>query len=272
MTTVWLGTAGWSYFPDWVGPFYPPGTQPADALSRYVEAFRFVEIDSTFYSVPAPDAVVRWAQQMPPDFRVSLKAPRELVQDTGLRPPPSSFEHFVHTLLAPLRSRLVAVVVQLPPTFLRDDDTQGALLEFVTRWSSIVPLAVEFRHASWLADEVIELLGQHAVAWVSNDLPAMPRTAVAATGAAVYVRLLGNHRGLADKSHVQRPQPEGRRFWVDRIVEWDAAGVPDAYVVVNNHYEGHAPATLRALATELRARDLHVASGPGRPEGQWPLF
>jgi len=62
MTTVWLGTAGWSYFPDWVGTFYPPGTQPSDALARYVEAFRFVEIDSAFYAAPARGTVERWAE------------------------------------------------------------------------------------------------------------------------------------------------------------------------------------------------------------------
>ena len=46
----------------------------------------------------------------------------------------------------------------------------------------------------------------------------------------------------------------------------------EAFVVVNNHYEGHAPATVRALAAELRERHVAVAVGPGRPAGQQPLF
>ena len=65
MTTVWLGTAGWSYFPDWLGPFYPAGTRPADALARYAEAFRFVEIDSTFYAAPAPETVASTPPAVP---------------------------------------------------------------------------------------------------------------------------------------------------------------------------------------------------------------
>jgi uncharacterized protein YecE (DUF72 family) len=269
---AWLGTAGWSYFPDWVGSFYPPGTSPSDALARYVEAFSFVEIDSSFYAAPAPPTVERWAEVMPTDFRVSLKAPRELVQDTGLRPPAPAFGHFLERLLAPLHSRLARVVVQMPPSFARDRDTETHVREFVTRWSTVAPLAIEVRDPSWVADDILSLFRAHDVVWVCNDLPLMPRAALSAASSTVDVRLLGPHRGLDGKAEVQRPQPEGRAFWVEQLVGWETGGVDDAYVVVNNHYEGHAPATVRALTTELRARNIDVATGPGRPTGQQPLF
>ena len=55
------------------------------------------------------------------------------------------------------------------------------------------------------------------------------------------------------------------------LLGW-APGVIHALFVVNNHYEGHAPATVRALAAELRERHVEVAAGPGRPAGQQPLF
>jgi uncharacterized protein YecE (DUF72 family) len=269
---TWLGTAGWSYFPDWVGPFYPPGTSPSEALARYVEAFSFVEIDSSFYAAPTLPTVERWAELMPRDFRVSLKAPRELVQDTGLRPPEPAFGHFLERLLAPLHSRLARVVVQMPPSFARDRDTEPDLCQFVSRWSTVAPLAIELRDPSWVHDGILSLFRAHDVVWVCNDLPVMPRTALRAASSTVYLRLLGPHRGLDGKAEVQRPQPEGRDFWVERLVEWDDGGVDEAYVVVNNHYEGHAPATVRALASELRGRKLEVAAGAGRPAGQQPLF
>jgi uncharacterized protein YecE (DUF72 family) len=91
------------------------------------------------------------------------------------------------------------------------------------------------------------------------------------TASEAYVRLLGPHEGLDGKAELQRPQPAARRWWVDRLAEWTAEGV-DSYVVANNHYEGHAPATLRALAIELRERGVDVAAGDGRPAGQRPLF
>ena len=47
-----VGTQGWNY-EAWEGPFYPPGTRPADFLSVYARAFDTVEVDSTFYAIPA---------------------------------------------------------------------------------------------------------------------------------------------------------------------------------------------------------------------------
>jgi uncharacterized protein YecE (DUF72 family) len=272
VTSVWLGTAGWSYFPDWVGPFYPAGTRPGDALERYAEAFRFVEIDSTFYAAPAPETVERWAEIMPADFRVAVKAPRALVQETGLHPPDAAFEHFIHVLMAPLATRLARVVVQMPPSFDRTPEHDVALRAFCGRWAAEVPLAVELRDPSWLAEPVHELLAVHDVAWVCNDLVGMPRVAIRTARSCAYVRLLGSHQGIDETATVQRPQPEGRRFWVEQVQAWAADDLDDIYLVVNNHYEGHAPATVRALVEALVADGIDVETGAGHPEGQLPLF
>ena len=50
-STVVLGTSGWS-FPDWVGPFYPPGTERGKMLGLYVREFSAVEVTSTYYRIP----------------------------------------------------------------------------------------------------------------------------------------------------------------------------------------------------------------------------
>lgn len=274
MTTIWLGTAGWSYFPDWDGPFYPAGTTPSDALARYCEAFRFVEIDSTFYAAPAPSTVERWADVMPPGFRTAVKVPRELVQDTALRPPDVPFGHFAHTLLAPLGDRVGAIVVQMPPSFQRTPANDLALRVFCQRWGRELPIAVELRHRSWRVPSVAELFAEHGVTWVSQDLqdvPDLPRAAHDTNLAFAYVRLLGHHDGIA-KTHIQRPQDEGRAWWVDRIARYAERGVGHVYVVANNHYEGHAPQTLRSLADALAARALDVVRSPGWPDGQVSLF
>ena len=218
---TWLGTAGWSYFPDWVGPFYPPGTPPSDALARYVEAFSFVEIDSSFYAAPAPPTVERWAEVMPHEFRVSVKAPRELVQDTGLRPPEppspiSSNASWPPFTRASPRGRADASVVRprsrdgdRPPRFRRP-----------RRRSPHSPSSCATRRG-WTT-----LLSLFATtAWCGSATTSLPcPTALRAASITVYVRLLGPHRGLDGKAEVQRPQPEGRGFWVERLVEWDDGG------------------------------------------------
>ena len=78
-------------------------------------------------------------------------------------------------------------------------------------------------------------------------------------------------RSFSSSNHL-RARQVARAWWCDRVAEWADAGVADVYVVVNNHYEGHAPATIRALAEALVERGLDVAAGAGRPEGQLPLF
>ena len=274
MSSIWLGTAGWSYLPDWSGSFYPPGTSSSEAFARYVEAFRFVEVDSTFYAAPALTTVDRWADLLPADGRMSFKAPRELVQDTALRPPEVPFRHFCEMLLERLGDRLARIVVQMPPGFLRTPANDASLRQFCDRWAHQVPLAIELRHVSWRRLAILELLRAHDVPMISHDLrdvPDLDRASFDTSREAAYIRLIGQHDGIA-KDHIQRAQDEGRAWWVERIGDLVAAQVRHIYVVVNNHYEGHAPATLRALSNELGARSLPVVPSTGWPDGQVSLF
>jgi uncharacterized protein YecE (DUF72 family) len=270
---VWLGTAGWSYLPDWVGPFYPPGTSASDALGRYCEAFRFVEVDATFYAPPGPTTIERWANIVPSSHRISFKAPRELVQETALRPPDVPFGHFCGTLVDALGERVAAFVVQMPPSFARTPTNELSLRVFAQQWGPVFPLAVELRHASWRTAATAEILSANNVTWASNDLHDVPDLGPGAhnTNRWAYVRLIGHHDGLA-KDRIQRPQDAARAWWRDRLLEFSLAGTDHVYVVVNNHYEGHAPSTLRTLASELAGVGLDVIASPGWPDGQASLF
>ncbi len=274
---VRLGTAGWSYFPDWVGPFYPPGTSPSDALARYVEAFPFVEIDSTFYAAPARTTVERWANIVPADFRVSCKAPKELVQDTGLRPPDIPFGSFCGSLVELLGARLGCVVVQMPPSFARSPENEVSVRAFLGRWASVFPLAVEFRHRSWRHLDVEQIFRSSNVALVSHDLrdvPGLEPVALNTSSQLAYIRLIGRHDGIG-KDRIVRPQVSERSWWVDRIAKFAEQGVRSIFVVVNNHWEGHAPATLRGLRDALIERcdpHLDIVDFVGMPDGQGSLF
>src|SRR5689334_6869740 len=65
--TVRIGTQGWNY-DAWVGSFYPSGTRPGDFLTLYARAFDTVEVDSTFYAIPAAKTVRGWAERVPAHF------------------------------------------------------------------------------------------------------------------------------------------------------------------------------------------------------------
>jgi uncharacterized protein YecE (DUF72 family) len=260
--------------PDWVGPFYPPGTSQSESLNRYVEAFRFVEVDSTFYAAPALSTIERWARLFPEQHRVSFKAPRELVQDTDLRPAEVPFGHFCGTLGDALGNRLSNIVVQMQPSFARTPQNDVAVRAFLQQWAERVPLALEFRSNSWNHPEVNHLLRTYDVPRVSNDLhdvPDLERLCYDTSDRSAYIRLIGRHDGLA-KDHIQRPQTEALAWWADQIDALAGRGVRNIFVVVNNHYEGHAPQTLRTLGATLTERGLDVVPFNGYPDGQVSLF
>lgn len=271
---IWLGTAGWSYLPDWGGSFYPAGTSSTETFARYVEAFRFVEVDSTFYAAPAATTLDRWAALLPADSRISFKAPKELVQDTALCPPEIPFANFCGGLRDRFGERLARIVVQMPPGFVRTPTNDVALEMFAARWSTEFPLAIELRHVSWRRTAVLDVLRAHNVPLVGQDLrdvPNLDRASFNTSGEAAYIRLIGQHDGIS-KDRIQRGQPEARSWWIDRIGELVAAAVRDVYVVANNHFEGHAPETLRTMMQDLTLAELPVVTSSGWPHGQVRMF
>src|SRR5262245_26611062 len=107
---VRIGTAGYSY-PDWVGPFYPPGTTAHDMLPCYARHFPAVEVNSSFYRPPTREQVAKMARRAPPGFGFTLKVPKSASHD---REPAdlSAFKHaadHLHSL-----GRLLGLMVQVP--------------------------------------------------------------------------------------------------------------------------------------------------------------
>ena len=94
-----IGTSSWAD-PGFVEEWYPPDLPARDRLRWYAERFAAVEVNSTFYAVPSPRTVARWAQETPDDFTFDVK---------------------LHRLL----SRHSADLKSLPPA-LRDDATTNA--------------------------------------------------------------------------------------------------------------------------------------------------
>ena len=138
MARARIGCTGWSY-PDWVGPFYAPGTPASEWLTAYARAFDFVEVDSSFYAAPPRERVEAWARATPPGFTFSLKLPKSLTHERKLRDVDDEVGAFL-VALAPLRreGKLGPLVAQLPPSFKRD--TAADDLAALSPWPRDVPL------------------------------------------------------------------------------------------------------------------------------------
>jgi uncharacterized protein YecE (DUF72 family) len=163
---VRVGCSGWNYA-SWKDEVYG-GKAPREWLRHYARHFETVEVNNTFYRLPLESSVARWVAETPPDFLFSVKASRYLTHVKRLTDLDEGVRRF-YERLGPLAGtpKLGPVLWQLPPTFRRDDDRLAAALAALPGGRH----AFEFRHASWFADPVYELLRERGAALVIADRP-----------------------------------------------------------------------------------------------------
>lgn len=227
---VHIGTSGWSY-DHWHGVLYPHGAPARERLDYYVQQYRTVEINATFYRWPPDYAFVRWHRRLPEGFLMSVKAPRGLTHGKRLYGPERWLARMRKGLRYLGRKRGV-LLVQVSPLFEYDYSRLAYFLDQIPEWLRV---AVEFRHPSWHRDDVFALLEQHGAAYCvmsGAHLPCILR----ATAPFVYVRLHGpDHNHLYAGSYAD----DDLRWWTDRIHEWMAHG-RDVFAYFNNDGGGHA--------------------------------
>jgi len=161
MAHLFAGTSGFSY-PAWKPDFYP-GKLPAKGfLEHYATRLNSVEINYTFRQLPSAKTLGGWLAATPPGFQFACKAHMRLTHIMKLKEAESFTELFLKAL-EPVRAarRLGPILYQLPPTFKCDIPRLAAYLPLLPRDCRF---AFEFRHASWLCDEVYRLLGAHNIA------------------------------------------------------------------------------------------------------------
>jgi uncharacterized protein YecE (DUF72 family) len=185
MMRLAVGTSGYAYR-EWKGPgrFYPRGMKAAAMLPFYASRFGTVEINSSFYKMPEPDVVAAWAAVVPPEFMFAFKAPGAITHQkrlAGVRKPVAQLWRAVEVLGA----QLGPVLFGLPPNMKKDVARLEELLALCPAGRRV---AVEFRHESWFAHDVYDVLAAHGAALCVADTPdlATPLVVTADWG---YVRL-----------------------------------------------------------------------------------
>jgi len=185
--TLLAGTSGFSY-KEWLGHFYPEQLPANEMLRYYAGQFSTVEINNTFYRMPAESMLAQWSQQVPEHFAFTLKAPRRITHDQRLRESEANVAEFLRRAEM-LGSRLGALLFQLPP-FLKKDLPR--LRDFLALIPSGKEVAFEFRNASWHDDEVYEALRSRAAILCVTDTDEGD-TPFVATSTCGYVRLRRTH-------------------------------------------------------------------------------
>lgn len=266
---VWFGSSSFSD-KDWVGPFYPSGTKPADFLSYYATHYRTVEIDATYYAVPSRNTVRGWYDKVPEGFLFAAKFPKDIVH-CGEGPKPDGDKILDPEATYPVRDAFLEamhllggkagpLLIQFP--YLAKDvfPSTDAFLERLDRFLEDLPrdfeFAVEIRNRAWLKKPFVDLLRRHKVALTLVDQAWMPmgdelaETLDPLTVEWGYIRLLGDRKEIEeittswDKEVIDRS---------DRIERWatflaEQRGRAERLLVYsNNHYAGHSPATIQRL-------------------------
>ncbi|MGQ0714025.1 MAG: DUF72 domain-containing protein [Gemmatimonadaceae bacterium] len=288
------------------GVFYPPGVSSAEARLRYYASrFTLAEVDSTYYAIPARQMAELWVERTPDDFVFDVKAhalmtdhptetrrlpkairealPPEQAQKARLYAkdiPQETLDEvwrLFRDALEPLRSsgKLGVVLFQYPPWFVPSRENAETLVNTRERLRGL-PMAVEFRHRSWLSGRMTsrtpQFLREHDIPIVVVDAPpgmktSLPATPLVTSNDLAVVRL----HGRREETWEERNEIVSERYrylydeseldeWVEPVLGV-ASQVPETHVIFNNCYGNYAPtnaiefSALLHAATTVRATD-----------------
>ena len=205
------GTSGFAY-KEWKGPFYPEKLPQSAMLAHYAGRLPAVEINYTFYRMPSEKMVRGWVEQTPPDFSFVLKASRRITHHKKLQEASEPLRLLLQASDA-LGERRGPLLFQLPPTFAKDIDVLRAFLEELP---GELRAAFEFRHRSWMDDEVYDALRARNAALVVADPGKGEAREVVATADFGYARLRREDYDEAALHEWRRRlrRPEWRDCWV----------------------------------------------------------
>lgn len=251
--TVRVGTSGWAYA-DWRERYFA-GVPQRRWFEKVVGDFGTVELNVSFYRLPAETVFAGWRQRAPADAVIAVKASRYLTHVRRLRDPVEPVTRLMGRarLLGPA---LGPVLVQLPPDFAVDLDGLEATLRAFPAGTRV---AVEPRHPSWWTDDVRRVLERHDAALVWADRKEV-LTPLWRTASWVYLRF---HEGRADPWPRYRPQDITE--WAGRV--GDLVGSDPAFAYFNNDPGGAAIVDALAFIDAVRAAGVEVRTGAGLAAG-----
>ncbi len=230
-----VGTSGYSY-KEWKGNFYPEDLPAKEMLSYYSRRLPAVEINNTFYRLPQATMIENWKEQVPDEFRFSIKATQRITHIKRLNNVVEETKYLLDTSRL-LGECLGVVLFQLPPNMKKDS---GRLKLFLELLPSDARAAFEFRHESWFDDETFDLLREKDRALVVSDTDDKPLSEIISTAGWGYLRL---RRTAYDENDLAD--------WMKRVEDqkWK-----DAFVFFKHEDEGVGP--------KLAARFLELSEPP----------
>ncbi len=272
-SNVLVGTCGYSY-DDWKDSFYPSELSRREYLRYYSLFFPFVEIDSTWYSMPSRASMRSLSERTGSAFRFAVKLHRSLTHDVAPDWSDRALEFCRAAGCLAERDKLSAVLVQFPYRFAYTRDNRIYLASLLRALSEF-PVVVEFRRADWFSRRVYEGLEGFGVGLVlvdRPDLPGLPPEIGEVTSPLAYLRFHGRNAdawwngGVVGRYDYLYSEQEMQAA-VPRVAELSRKAAT-VLVAFNNHAAGKAVTNARMLTARIREhasipQDRRPAGGSG---------
>lgn len=245
MSKVFVGCSGFNYF-SWKKRFYPEGLPQRKWLQYYSSVFKTVELNVTFYRLPKQSTFKRWYTETPQDFSFVLKGSRlitHLKRLVGVEEPLTTF--FESALL--LGEKLKVTLWQFPPGFQLDVDRLKEFLKLLSTYD--IRAAFEFRHPSWITEEVSQLISQYNFTLCMADWPPFLNE-IPARSDFVYIRRHG-HQGNYATCYTEEEIIRD----ANRIKKYAEQG-KDVYIYFNNDAYAYATQNAKRLMEILSSYNL----------------
>jgi uncharacterized protein YecE (DUF72 family) len=228
MTQYFVGTSGWHY-EHWKGRFYPDSLPKSRWLEFYSGIYTTVELNNSFYRLPSKETFTKWKNTVPEGFKFAVKVSRFITHIKRLKDIEEPLLKFL-SHVDYLEDKMGPLLYQLPPNMKYD-------YQLLERFLSILPKhynhIFEFRHQSWLCNDVFQLLMKYRVGYCVFDMPDFT-CPIMATGNTGYIRFHGS-QGLYSSFYSEKDLD----IWVKRIREM-RGDLSEVYVYFNNDAEAYA--------------------------------
>jgi uncharacterized protein YecE (DUF72 family) len=259
VASIFIGTSSW-LFDGWRGVFYPEGLPKNDYLAYYATQFATVEVNTSFYAIPAPGTLINWVETVPAGFTFALKFPRAISHDKRLSNATEESLAFLDAVRS-LGPAAAPAFLQLPPQLTRKSYGKqlAAYLDWLAVQAKDLRIAVEVRAADLMTPAFAAYVAERGFALVlaarqgQPDLYEIWLELVQAGKAPpfAFIRWIGDDRnGPEGDREIQQPRDAELATWAGRLVTLAEHGV-DVFGYVHNPYEGHSPATVRRLLALL---------------------
>lgn len=243
MARYFIGTSGWHY-DDWRGRFYPEKMPKSQWLGFYAARFPTVELNNTFYRLPSEKAVTNWHDTVSGGFTYSVKVSRFITHIKKLKDTVEPLSNFMSRMDS-LENKMGPLLYQLPPGLHRNDELLTDFLKNLPRGYRHV---IEFRHESWLTEQVFDILRKYSVGLCVFDMPGLS-CPLLATADFAYIRFHGS-----DSLYSSCYTDSELAGWAGRITAL-SHDLESVYIYFNNDVAGYALDNAVTIRRYLESED-----------------